>query len=231
MDALLRRRQMMLAGGSPTPPDPPTPPGPPTPEGVVFYDYLYFDGVAKIETDIILPPLASFAVPLGKETNKAAQRVFISSSGSGNLIQCIYGSSTTSTKRYLGTYYGSSSNLTTNNTINFSTETFNYFLTPKRVGYDSTGWSITKGSGYPTEGTLKIGGWSTGNPYSGRMGTFLIFGSDAQNATTYNGLLAFTPVYTLRPCTYNGEAGFWCVETDSFYGNTAESGALIASNS
>lgn len=226
MDALLRRRAMVAAGGGS-----PTPPEPPSPTGVVFFDYLYFDGVAAISiSDITIPSLASFAVPLGKETNKAAQRVFQCTDGSSALLQCIYGSSTTSTKRYFGTYYGSSSNLTSNKTLNFSTTEFNYFLTPNRVGYNSTAWSISKGSGYPTGGVLNIGGWISGNPYSGRMGTFRIFGSDAQNATTYTGLLAFTPSYTFRPCTYNGQAGFWCVETDTFYGNTAGAGTLTASN-
>lgn len=214
-----RRRLMMSVGGA-------------EPVSPVFYDYLYFDGVADITTDISLPNLASFAVPLGKETNKASQALFGCESSNANRIRGSYTGNTTSTKRYFGTYYGATNNLTPSRTLAFSTQTFNYFLTPKRVGYNSTAWTISKGSGYPeSSAKLRIGGWTSYNPYSGRMGTFRIYGSDAQNATTYDEITAFTPVITLRPCTYNGEAGLWCVETSTFYGNTAGAGTLTASNS
>lgn len=220
MDTLLRRRMMIAAGGGS-----PTPPGP-TPE---FYTYLYFDGTAHIDTDYILPEMCSIGVRLGNETTKAAQRVFRAVDGNGG-TQMHYSSTTTSTKRTVAVYYDSAS-LNDSATLAFSTTTFNFFLTPNRYGWGSTvSEAYTKGSSHPT-GVLQIGGWDSGQPFTGRMEDFRVYGSDAQNATSASGLAAFTPVATFKPCIYNGEAGFWYVEGNKFFGNSASSGTLTASNS
>lgn len=222
MDALLRRRAMIAAGGSPTPPGPVIEP--------VFYDRLVFDGTAYIDTDIIPPADCSFRVILGNETIKAAQRAFMVRAGTSDQIGMIYNSSTNATNRVIAVYYGGASVLLAKQ-LAFSTAAYSFFLTPKRMGWGSTGYTITKGSSTPTEG-LVIGTrlQHDGQAYTGRMGRFFIYGSDAQNATSYDGLGSFTPVYTLRPCTYDGEAGLWCVETSKFYGNTAGAGALSVMN-
>ena len=222
MDTLLRRRQMMAAGASPTPPTPtPTP---------VFYDRLVFDGTAYIETDLIPPTDASFLVRLGNETLKATQRGFNCPTPNG-VIGMNYANGTTSTTRYFNVYYGQSSAVSTSRYLAFSTASYYFFLTPSHFGWGSTSYSITRGAENPS-GHLSLGSNNshTGQPYTGRMGIFKIYGSDAQNVTNTSDFANYTPVYTLRPCTYNGEAGMWCVETSTFYGNTAGAGTLSVLN-
>lgn len=197
----------------------------------IFYNYLYFTRPAYIQTDYILPNLASFSTRLGGETvNAGTQRIFTAGSSS-DLIRVQYGSATTaSSGRRLAIYYGSSSNIGGNRTYSWSYTEFNFFLTPKRFGFGiSNVYTISKGSGFPTTG-LMFGG-DNSNSYSGRFETFYVYDSSAQNATSYSALTAFTPVATFRPCTYGGKAGFWYVEGDKFFGNSASSGTLVASNS
>lgn len=195
----------------------------------VFYNYLYFTRPAYIDTDYILPSLASFSTQLGHETVQAGTQRIFSFGTSPNFIRVQYSSSTTaSSGRRWAVYYGSSSNIGGNRTYAWSNTEFDFFLTPKRFGFGSNSYTITKGSGYPTV-AFRFG--FTENSYSGRMSTFCIYDSSAQNATSYSALTAFTPVATFRPCTYGGQAGFWYVEGQKFFGNSADSGSLTASNS
>ena len=224
MDTMLRRRAMIAAGGSPTPP-PPTP----TP---VFYDYIIFDGTAYIETDIVPPADASFNVKMGNETLKSQQRLFLCN-GTNAYFGALLSSNTSATKRYFAVYYGAttagSSNQKSNN---FSTAIYNFFLTPKRFGWGSTdSYTYTKGAGTPTGG-LVIGDNTShsGQAFTGEMQTFYVYDSDAQNCTKAADFSSYTPKYTLRPCTVNGEAGIWCEETSKFYGNTAGAGTLSVRN-
>ena len=223
MDALLRRRQMMLAGGgSPTPP---------TPTWLVFYDRLIFDGTAYIETDIIPDSNDSYRVTLGNETQKKAQRYFLLATENSGFTGVFLGSSTNSTKRYFSVYYGSTSTKATP-TMNFSTTETTVWLTPHKFGYGSTATStFTKGSNAPS-GPLVIGQSPSGvgQPFTGRMGWFRVYGSDAENCAKSTDFDSYTPKYFLRPCTYNGEAGLWCEETRKFYGNSAGSGTLTVLN-
>ena len=210
-------------GGGPTPPTP-------TP---VFYDYLYFDGVAYIDTDIVPPASASLRCSMGMETTKAAQRYFGAQAANSTSLSVILSSSTTSTQRSFSIYYCASSAVSTGKTLPFSNSSFAFFLTPKRFGWGNTSYTFTKGSNTVTGGlVLGINQAHAGQPYTGRMGTFRIYDDTAQDATSADDLLDnYTSVYTLRPCTYNGEAGFWCEELSKFYGNTAGAGTLTASNS
>ena len=88
--------------------------------------------------------------------------------------------------------------------------------------------NITKGTATPALG-LDIG-TADATAFSGYMETIRVFGSDAKNVTSVSELNNYTPVYTLKPCTYNGEAGLWCEETSTFYGNTAGAGTLTVIN-
>lgn len=222
MDALLRRRQMMLAGGSPTPPE----------HSLVFYDRLVFDGTAYIDTDIVPGADYSYRLAAGNEAQKKAQRYFFVPTEGAGFVGLMLNSSTTSTSRVFSVFYGSTSSLSNNQTLSFSTyPTTALWLTPKRFGWGSTPHSITKGNLLPN-GPLVIGQSSShsGQPYTGRLGWFRIYGSDAQNCASNSDFDSFTPVYTLRPCTYDGEAGMWCVELQKFYGNTAGAGTLTVLN-
>ena len=213
----------------------PTPPTPPTPTGLVFYDRLVFDGTAYIDTDITPPANASFRTYLGNETLKAGQRLFLCNATTGLIGALLSPTSTTSTTRQFSVYYGASSAVTTSVTLPFSTTDYYLVLTPKRFiaapNSSNTGTTFSKGNGTPSS-ALVIGANvnHNGQPFTGRMSIFRIYDSDAQNATSASELLNYTPAYTLRPCTYNGEAGLWCVETETFYGNTAESGELTVLN-
>ena len=222
MDTLLRRRQMMSAGGSPTPPGP-------TP---TLYNYLYFDGAAFIETDIQIPENGSIRVGMGSETQKIKQRLFCAYSG-GNYIAVNIGGNTSSTKRYFVAYYDSSSAVQSSVNVNWTTDRYSLYITPKRYGLGTGAQTFTKGSNHPTGG-LNVGGWSfaSGQAYTGKIQPIRIYGSDAQNATDASDLFNnYTPVYTLWPCVYNGQTGLWCIETSRFYGNTAGAGTLTASDS
>lgn len=223
MDALLRRRAMIAAGGgSPTPPGPVNEP--------VFYDRLVFDGTAFIETDIVPNGSASFMVTLGNETLKASQRIFGFACAGGALTQITLGASTTTESRQIVSYYGSTSYLKTKN-LNFSYSVYTVFMTPKGFGYGDSFTAFTKGSNAPAGGLILGNNPNSGGvKYTGTMTTFKIYGSSAQNSQSTSALNTYTPTHTLRPCTYNGEAGIWCVETSTFYGNTAGAGTLTVQN-
>ena len=209
MNTLLRRRIMMG-----------------TEEKPIFYDRLVFDGTAYIDTDIIPPADCSFRTLIGNETLKAAQRIFRADGKFGVIMNA----STNSTRRSFVVYYGQTGAFG-DYQVNSWDETF-IFLTPYMFGLnDSLKWTFTKGTDNPA-GPLTIGHREdhSGQAYTGSLGSFRIYGSDAKNATNPSELATYTPVYYLRPCTYNGEAGLWCVENNTFYGNTAGAGTLSVRN-
>lgn len=196
----------------------------------VFYDRLVFDGTAYIETDITPVNGDSFNVILGNETQKVAQRVFIMDGQYDTTFGLIYASATTSTNRRMGVYYATTSNQSNRNYA-FSNTEYNFFLTPALYGWGTTSYTITKGN-YSITSSLMLGTnvSHSGQAYTGRMGTFYVYGSDAAGVTTASGFSSYTPKYTLCPCTYEGEAGMWCVETGKFYGNSNSSGTLSVYN-
>lgn len=220
MDALLRRRSMIAAGGGS--------PVPPTPTGVVFYDRLVFDSTAHIQTDIFIPEDGVIRVTLGGETRKAAQGLFRQvNSGGTSVIAVWYGSATTTTTRKIACRYRTTTSSSTKD-LAFSYTRFSLFLTPYKLGIGDSTMNITKGTATPALG-LDIG-TADATAFSGYMEVFRVYGDDAKNATSASELLNYTPVYTLKPCTYNGEAGLWCEETSTFYGNTAGAGTLTVMN-
>ena len=194
-----------------------------------FYDRLVFDGLAWIDTDIVLPENCSITVPLGAEKSKIAQRPYAAWATGGGTTALVYGGGTTSTNRQMVAYYDSSNYLSAQN-FAWSYTTFNFYQTPKRFGWGNAGYNYTKGNAHPT-GTLRLGNWyDNAPPYNGYMGTFLIYGSDAQNCTSFNAFGNYTPIITLRPCKYRGKFGMWNVEQNKFYGNTAGNGSLSGIN-
>lgn len=197
----------------------------------VFYDRLVFDGTAYIDTDIIPAADCSFRCVFGNETVKSAQRVFSQPCANSAQSGIVLNSNTNSTKRVFSAYYGSTSSLSANKEVNFSNAEYSFFMTPNSFGWGTGNNPITKGSNAPSSGLI-LGSSPThnGNPFTGTMSIFRIYGSDAQNCTSYSDFTNYTPVYTIKPCTYNGVAGLWCEETSTFYGNTAGSGTLSVRN-
>lgn len=218
MDALMRRRMMMLAGSGPTPPPVVTP---------VYYNYLVFDGTAYIESNYVFPSGGSMRCLFGHETSKAMQRIFFCEGGGGYIAFAIGGGSN-STRRQMVPYYDSTSYLASNRYLNWSYSTYGLFMTQNRFGWGNTAYAYSKGSTHPTGGICFGGGGSA--PFTGAMQTFYVYGSDTASLTTYAAFENYTPVATFRPCTYNGVAGLWYVEGNTFYGNTAGSGMLTAAD-
>lgn len=124
-------------------------------------------------------------------------------------------------------YYDSSSALASNRYLNFSTATYTFFMTSKRFGWGNTAYTITKGALHP-DGGIAFGKGS--QPYTGMLQPVRIYGSETENLTNFNDFANYTPVATFWPCTYNGVAGLWHVEASTFYGNTASSGTLTATD-
>ena len=212
-------------GSGPTPPPVVTP---------VFYNCLYFDGTAYIETDYVLPANCSIRVTLGNETLKGTQQVFEAQGSNGGYIGLFYGGLSTTTRRQTVPMYDSSSYIKDNRYLNFSYSTFDFFMTPYRFGWGTSSVTYNKGNLHP-DGPLIFGSalWPTIasiSKFTGMMAQIEIFGSEADGATTFAAFDSYTPVATFRPCTYNGEAGLWYVEGNKFFGNSAGSGTLTASN-
>lgn len=198
---------------------------PPTPQPE-FHTRLFFDGTAYIDTDILMPEDGSIRIPLGYETGKKSQVLF----NAGGRVYATLNSNTNATNRAFSFAYDASSPQISGTTIAcaWATSAYSVFLTPKRGGYGGNSATFTKGSSRPATGfVFGQNAAHTNVPFTGAInGWIRIYGSDAQNATSYSDLANYTPVYTLRPCTYNGEAGLWCVQTSTFYGNTAGAGTL-----
>ena len=217
----------MLAGGSPGPgPEPPTPVTP------VFYDYIYFDGTAYIDTTVTIPANGSLRVSLGMETSKTAQQVFIAEGTNGGYIGMFIGGGSNTTRRQVVPLYDSTSYLASNRYLNWTYTTYGFFMTPSRFGWGNSPYTYTKGSLHPDGGICLGRSTNTGvTRYTGRMTQLQIYGSDASGVTSYAALDNYTPVATLRPCTYDGVPGLWYVEGSTFFGNSAGAGTLTVSDS
>jgi len=186
----------------------------------VFHTRLIFDGTAYIDTDILFPEDGSIRIYLGYETEKKSQVLF----NAGGRVYATLNSNTNTTSRAFSFAYDSSTALIsgTTRTLAWTTNVYSLFLTPKRGGIGNNSTTFTKGSSRPTTGiVLGQNAAHSNTPFTGAMAYVRIYGSDAQNATSYSDLGNYTPLYTLRPCTYLGEPGMWCEETSTFYGNSA----------
>lgn len=208
----------MIASGGSTPPSPT-----PQPE---FHSRLVFDGLAQIQTDIIPQTDWSMRVSVGGETRQAVQGIFSARKNGDAVVGMWFNSSSNSSKRVLAARYFSTTTDSDHPQKNDYTTRLGLFLTPYRFGYDNTVYSIASNGEAPDAGIM-MGAEAGGYNYTGKLGWFYIYGADAKNATNNADLRDnYTPIYTLRPCTLDGEAGYWCVETSHFYGNTAGQGTL-----
>lgn len=191
----------------------------------IFHDRLVFDGTAFIQTDIVLPADCSIAVTIGGETSKAGQSI-LGATGGGGAIALIYGGATNTTRRQMVPYYDSDTYLASNRYLEWTYTSFAFYMTPNRFGWGNAGYNYSKGSLHPTGG-LSLGKTSiSSRRFTGYMTPFYIYGSDASGVTSYQDFANYTPIYTLRPCVYENEAGMWCVELRKFYGNSAGEGNL-----
>lgn len=213
MSALDRRRLMMSQDGQVITP--------------VFYDRLVFDGNCSIETDIVLPENCSIRVSIRDEAQKKAQGVFSAGNSTDGYIRLYYGGGTNSTKRNMVVCYDSSSYIAYKD-LNFTSASYAFYMTPNGYGWGNLFYPYTKGNLHPSV-PLVLGSSSSGQKFTGKMQTFYVYGSDAAGNQSSN-FGAYTPVITLRPCTYNGQAGMWYVEGSKFFGKTSGDGTLSVEN-
>lgn len=196
----------------------------------VFYSCLIFDGTAYIDTDVLMPENGSIRFTTGYETEKKYQVLL----NFGGRVYAYFNNSTNSANRYFSSAYDSGTTQVSGTTFatGWTYISYSFFLTPKRIGVGSSSTTFTKGSSRPESGlVVGMNAAHTGTAFTGAINGYIrIYGSDAQNATSYSDLGNYTPVATLRPCTYAGEAGLWHVEEGVFYGNSAGAGTLIAAN-
>lgn len=208
---LIRRRGMMAQGGLPE-----------------FHGYLIFDGIAFIDTDITVPTDCSIRLGIGNESSQRQMRVFrVLSGGSGGMIYINITNFTSTTRTLVFCYEATSGQVSRGSNTG---SRVGVAITPHKCITNNSATSNSSG-GYHPQGGLCIGGFSGDTftsyyPYNGKMSSIWVYAADAQNVETFNGFTAYTPVYTLTPCIYNGEAGLWCKETNRFYGNSAGAGTL-----
>lgn len=194
----------------------------------VFYDYLVFDGTAIIQTDYLAPSQLSVLVNVGNETLKAYQDVFGWLDTNGKISLC-YGGATNTSRRQVMPNYDSPGLLATNRYLEFTYPSYDFYMTPAGFGWGSVFYNYTKGNAHPSTGLI-FGSGPQARPFTGTLGEFKVYGSDAAGVRNTAQFANYTPVATFRPCTYNGDAGMWFVEQNRFYGNTAGSGTLSVQN-
>lgn len=196
--------------------------------GPVFHTYLVFDGDSGIETNISIPANGSLSVTLGNETQKVSQGVFGSGTTADGAIRHFLGGATTTTTRNMVAFYDSTAYVDYQD-LAFSSPIYALYMTPNGWGWGNAYHAYTKGNNHPT-GNITFGISSNSQRYTGQMQTFCVYGTDAQNATSSSEIKSYTPIATLRPCTYNGEAGLWHVEGNTFYGKTVGTGTLTVAD-
>lgn len=203
----------------------------------VFFNKINLQGGAYIETDIMLPENFSMILVCDNANTGSTKGYGIigcsgSTSGKFELNMNSWGNNYS--KNYY--YYG-----TDNYTGSLQLNTTDYpswtpWMTPNKYGNGGATKTYTKGAGTPN-GVLVVGKTSHANKYQGFFyassnlngGCIKILGDYAQNAG-YEDLLSMAALYTLKPCVYNNEHGLWCLENNTFYGNTASVGTITCSN-
>ena len=199
----------------------------------IFYDRLVFDGAVGLDTGIQLAQHLSFRVGAGDETSKTGGQWIFCASGGGYTTGFILGGGTSASQRQMVPFKGSTSYLRANTYLGFQYPRYSLFMTDVRYGWGGSAniYSSTPEQGVPS-GTLRLGcnGADANEFYTGALEPFYIYDTNASQCITLAQLESYTPLYTLRPCTFDGKAGMWIVETDTFIGNTIGTGTLSVAN-
>lgn len=205
-----------------------SPGGGPTPSLPKLYGRLVFDGTAYINTGLFLPENGSIRTYV-RCSGARAQGFFSANAvidGANSSVLLIRNTATGNNGIYYGKY-DSKTDLANGGTIALNSHlNFNIWITPKAFAAGDKIKTFTRGSTPPTS-QIYIAPSST-NRFKGAMETFYIYDSAAANVTTLNGFSGLPPVYTLRPCMYNGQCGYWVVETGTFLGNSNPNGGTLS---
>ena len=204
MSGLLRRR-VMMAGGLDLP---------------QFVTSIRESGARTgyIATGYTPPDDSSFCVVGGNEqtTTGFGGFIFMCIGSNGGSTYFAIGGASNATRRQGIVRYDTSANLAVkDNWLPRTYATYALFVTPKRYGVgNSVSGTYTKGSLYPSaELIMGKNPTQVSSGYDGMYRTFYVFGSDAQNETSYNAIVNnHTPIATFRPCIYRGVVTMWHVE-------------------
>lgn len=227
MDALLRRRAMIAAGGTP-----PTPPLPYTP-----VDYIETDGVAYIDTGI-----------LGNDSRSCEIKYLHPSAVYG----CILGSYGTASRSYFllvavteamhvgfEHYYGYGANDGTPS-VEESIQNQTPFIVKNAMRKGSQKIKVKQEGDSSFTSLSKTNNNAISTGYSmalfarnthGTIDANCPSGSRLYYCKIYSDATYTTLVRDYVPCLYHGEYGMWDKVSNAFFGNAAASGAFTGSNS
>lgn len=220
MDALLRRRQMMLAGGTPPAPLPYTP-----------VDYIETDGVAYINTGIkgnapmsakvsitpVAPASGNIYIFGCRKDSGNTRFVFLTLNADKNAG---YGYASSNVVNALS--IADSFNNQTPVIIQTSLKAGSQRFYAKQAGESSYASMTSSTAGTITTDTnIWLFRYNyTGTPGNGQSGI------KCQWCKIYSDDTFTNLVWDAVPCYYNGEYGMWDNVSNSFFGNAAGSGAF-----
>jgi len=223
MDALLRRRQMMLAGGTPPAPLPYTP-----------VEYIETDGNAYIDTGIKGNDPRSCELKFMAGTVGSASQCILGTGGNSENAS-LYMLSFISSSGYYGfahNYFysnsasGSGYGITANSSFEAkcAMKKSSQVAQLKREGDSSfTSYSKTQSSTLTTGKSMYLFACNNADTSvvskcssGSRLYYCKIYSTNNYTNLVFDGI----------PCVYNGEYGLWDRVTDTFFGNAAGSGAF-----
>ena len=183
----------------------------------VFHKYLVYNGSAYVDTGVAVPSRGSIYVEdCGYETVKGYQGYYRGNHGSSTQYFGMRANgSSNATRRVMSCRYNGTGSKTTKN-VNWTTEHFDLWQTPTKIGIDDSASSYSEGT-TQNKGTLDMGRdyTTTARNFTGKHSTVYLYGDDAATANLYTSRESYTPVAVMRPCTYGGVAGLWITTTSN----------------
>lgn len=220
MDALLRRRQMMLAGGSPTPPAP----LPYTP-----VEYIVSDGACYINTARYGTPPRSCEIKVKMGSNTACSLLagFLVASGSNSKQFALarYSASKYATFAYYANY-GASDGMPS---VSYSIDNDLPFIIKTDIKKGSQHISVKQEDSDSWTTVTKSNNNSVSSDYNLRIFSAYRNGQDENIAPAgtrlyyckiYDDATYTNLIFDGVPCIYNGEYGLWDKTRDRFFGNS-----------
>jgi len=222
MDALLRRRAMIAAGGG-------TPPTPPLPYTQV--EYIETDGTAYIDTGIKGNAPMSAKISVTPATIESGNKyVFGCRKDTGNTRFIFL---TLNADKYAGFGYAAANSvnaLSIANSFNNSTPVIvqtslkagSQKIYAKQAGESSYSSNSGSNSGTITTGiNIHFFGYNYVGTHSSNLAGLKVQWCKIYDDDTFTNL-----IFDAVPCYYNGEYGMWDKVSDTFFGNAAGSGAF-----
>lgn len=218
MDALLRRRQMMLAGGTP-----------PSPSGPIPVDYIETDGVAYINTGIKgNAPMSSKiqVVPVAHASGNNYVCGARKDSGNTRLVFLVIASGKTAGPGYANGLYSTDVDVS----ASIDNGTLMMVQTALKAGDQDFYVKQAGESSYTSKSHAATGTITTGRDIFvlalNNQGNASVSASGTKVKTVqlFSDFSFSNLVFDAYACYYNGEYGMWDNISNSFFGNAAGSG-------